>query len=190
VRNGDVLLCSARDPMSRVIRWATASPWSHVALAFRLHDVGRIIVLECVETLGVRAVPLSSFITRTSGGTEPYPGAILLARHDQLPEDAEQQPLKRMAGFAFSRLGDRFSNAEILKIALRIALGRFPVKTPRSLGPADEFTCSEYVARCFEAVGIKVPWDGLGFVAPADIAADPRLRPIARIDTRDPGTTG
>lgn len=175
--------------MSRVIRWATASPWSHVALAFRLPDIERIIVLECVETLGVRAVPLSGFIARTSGGIEPYPGAILLARHDKLAGIAEEEPLKRMAGFAFSRLGDRFSNTEMLKIALRIALGRLPVKTPRSLGPADEFICSEYVARCLEAVGVKVPWDGLGFVAPADIAADPGLRPIAQIDTRNPGRT-
>ncbi|MDB5443203.1 MAG: hypothetical protein JWP73_1579 [Phenylobacterium sp.] len=184
VRDGDVLLCSVHEPMSRLIRWATASPWSHAALAFRLPDIDRVIVLECVEHLGVRAVPLSGFITRTSRGVTPYPGRILLARHQGLAAKSRRQPLKRMAEFAFDRLGDRFSQAEMVKIALRIALGRFQLKTPPSLGPDDEFICSEYVARCFQAVGLKIPWDGYGFIAPADIAGDPRLQPIAQIATR------
>ena len=184
VRDADVLLCSAHDPMSRVIRWATASPWSHVALAFRLEEIERVIVLECVERLGVRAVPLSGFIRRTSSGVEPYPGRILLARHKGFAAKSRQQPLKHMAEFAFDRLGDRFSQAEMFKIVLRIALGRLRTRMPKLLGPKDEFICSEYVARCFATVGLKIPWDGLGFIAPSDIAADPRLEPIAQIDTR------
>jgi len=184
VRDGDVLLCSVHEPQSRLIRWATRSPWSHAALAFRLTEIDRVIVLECVEHLGVRAVPLSRFITRTSHGVTPYPGRILLARHQGLAARSRQRPLKRMAEFAFDRLGDRFSQTEMMKIALRIALGRFRVKTPPSLGPDDAFICSEYVARCFEAVGVKIPWDGYGFIAPADIARDPRLEPIAQIATR------
>ena len=35
VRDGDLLLCSGRDPFSRLIGWATKSPWTHVALAYR-----------------------------------------------------------------------------------------------------------------------------------------------------------
>jgi hypothetical protein len=184
VQDADVLLCSAHDPMSRVIRWATKSPWSHVALAFRLAEIDRVIVLECVERMGVRAVPLSSFIQRTSSGQAPYPGQILLARHEGFTAKSRQQPMKRMAEFAFDRLGDRFSQVEMTKIALRIVLGRLRMKTPKSLGPDDEFICSEYVARCFDTVGLKVPWDGLGFIAPGDVAADPRLEPIAQVDTR------
>ena len=184
VRDGDLLLCSVHEPMSRLIRWATKSPWSHVALAFRMPDIERVIVLECVERLGVRAVPLSSFIARTAHGVTPFPGKILLARHEGLSAKSRQKPLKKMAGFGFDRLGDRFSQAEMLKIALRIALGRLHIKTPRSLGPDDEFICSEFVARCFEEVDLKVPWDGYGFVAPADFACDPRLQPIAQIKTR------
>jgi hypothetical protein len=184
VRDGDLLLCSVHEPMSRLIRWATRSPWSHVALAFQMPDIDRVIVLECVERLGVRAVPLSGFITRTAHGVTPYPGKILLARHDGLSAKSRQKPLKHMAEFAFDRLGDRFSQGEMLKIALRIVLGRLHMKTPRRLGPDDEFICSEYVARCFEEVGLKVPWDGYGFVAPADFACDPRLQPIAQVATR------
>lgn len=183
VRDGDLLLCSSNDAFSRLIRWATRSPWSHVAIAFRMDEIDRVMVLECVERLGVRAVPLSSFIARTSGGIEPYPGQILLARHKGLSAKSRVRPMKRMAGFAFGRLGDRFSQAETLKIALRIVLGRFKVRLHPIFAPKDEFICSEYVARCLEGVGVKIPWDGLGFVAPADFACDPRIEAVAQIRT-------
>lgn len=183
VRDGDILLCSANDDFSRLIRWATRSAWSHCALAFRMEEIDRVMVLECVEKLGVRAVPLSAFIARTSNGIEPYPGKILLTRHRGMAAKSRRRPMRRMARFAFDRLGDRFSGAEIAKIALRIVAGRLGRPMHPSLGPKDEFICSEFVARCLEEVGLKVPWDGLGFVAPADLAADPRMDAVARIET-------
>ena len=184
VRDGDILLCSANDRFSRMIRWATRSPWSHVAIAFRMEEIDRVMVLECVAKIGVRAVPLSSFIARTSGGIAPYPGRILLARHGGMSAKSRRKPMKKMAAFGFDRLGDRFSNAEAAKVALRILLGRLETRLHRSLGPKDEFICSEYVARCLKAVGLEVPWDGKGFVAPADFAADPRIDAVAQIRTR------
>ena len=36
------------------------------ALSFRLDEIDRLIVLECVEKIGVRAVPLPAFVARTS----------------------------------------------------------------------------------------------------------------------------
>jgi hypothetical protein len=54
---------------------------------------------------------------------------------------------------------------------------------PGRLSPDDEFICSEYVARCYERIGLPVPWDGLGFIAPADFARDPALAPVAQIQT-------
>ncbi|THD50565.1 YiiX/YebB-like N1pC/P60 family cysteine hydrolase [Phenylobacterium sp.] len=183
VRDGDILLCSATDSVSRLIRWATKSPWSHVAIAYRLDEIDRVLVLECVEKIGVRAVPLSTFIARTSSGVHPYPGRILLARHAAMAAKSRSRPWTKMAAFAFERLGDRFSAGEILKIGLRIAIGRFRRKMPRHLGPKDEYICSEYVARCFHAIGVEIPWDGLGFVAPADIANAPRVEAVALFRT-------
>jgi Permuted papain-like amidase enzyme, YaeF/YiiX, C92 family len=183
VRDGDLLLCSATDGFSRLIRWATRSPWSHVAIAYRLDEIDRVMVLECVEKIGVRAVPLSSFLTRTSEGVHPYPGQILLARHAAMAAKSRRRPWSKIAAFAFERLGDRFSPREIAKIGLRIAASRFRRRLHRSLGPKNEFICSEYVARCFKTVGVEIPWDGLGFVAPADIANDPRVQAIALFKT-------
>src|SRR5579871_3856759 len=183
VRDADLLLCSTSHAFARLIRWSTRSPWSHVAMAFRLEEIDRVIVLECVEKIGVRAVAFSNFVRKSPFGREPYPGRILLARHAGMGAKSRQKPLRRMAAFAFDRLGDRFSQAEMAKIALRIVLGRFNVKLHPSLGPNDEFICSEYVAKAFQEVGIEFPWDGCGFIAPSDIAADPKVTAIAQVQT-------
>ena len=183
VQDGDILLCSAHDFFSRLIRWATKSPWSHCAIAFRMEEIDRVLVLEAVEKLGVRCVPLSAFLKRTSSGLEPYPGDIVLARHKGLAAKSRARPMKKMADFAFDRLGDKFSHREMFKIILRIALGRINRHMPKILVSDDEFICSEYVARCYETLGITIPWDGLGFMAPADIARDPGLQAVARIRT-------
>ncbi len=187
VRDGDILLCAARDPFSRLIGWSTKSPWSHVALAWQWPALGRHIVFECVQQLGVRAVPLDRFIRETSSGQRPYPGKIILARHEGVSEkkSAKKQAelVPALAKFAVDRIGDRFSGVEILKIALRIVVGRFDVHMPKSLGPDDEFICSEFVAKCFERIDIQIQWDGLGFIAPADIASDPNVHAVARFRT-------
>jgi hypothetical protein len=183
VQDGDLLLCSANDPFSKAIRWSQKSPWSHIAIAYRIESLDRVMVLESVQRLGVRTVPLSSFISRTSTGQHPYPGRIVLARHADVAGLSAARAGK-LYDCAFGRLGDRFAFAEVLKIALRIALGRLDVRLPPSLGPRDEYICSEYVAKCFEAAGVKIPWDGLGFVGPADFAQAPEVSAIAQVRTR------
>jgi hypothetical protein len=186
VRDGDLLLCAGNDPFSRLIGWATKSPWTHVAIAYRWPSLGRIMAFEAVQQLGVRAVPLQSFIRQSSTGKKPYPGKIILARHEDFASsrgahgsDAE----KRFADFAIDRFGDPFAPGEIFKIALRIAIGRLNREMPRFMGPRNEFICSEYAARCFERVAIKIPWDGLGFIAPADFAKDPKVKAVGRFRT-------
>ena len=187
VRDGDILLCSGNDPFSRLIGWSTQSPWTHVALAYRWPDVGRIMVFEAVQQLGVRTVPLGKFIAQSSTGKKPYPGKIILARHDDYANMGGKPggaPLKRLADFAVDRFGQPFAGGEILKIALRICVGTLNRKMPKMLGPKDEYICSEYAAKCFAAVGIDIEWDGLGFIAPADFANDPKVRALARFQTR------
>jgi hypothetical protein len=181
IQDGDILLCSATDPFSRLIAWSTKSPWSHVAFAWRWPSGSRILALECVQRIGVRAVPIDRFISETSSGVHPYPGKIVLARHARLPAEADMHALITCG---IDHMGDRFSQAEITKIALRIIAGRSNRKTPRPLRPSNEMICSEYVDKCFRAAGVHIPWDGLGFIAPSDVAADPDLTGVARIATR------
>ena len=52
VRDGDLFLCQGRDPFSRLIQWSTKSPWSHIAIAFRVPDLDRVMVIEAVQSIG------------------------------------------------------------------------------------------------------------------------------------------
>ena len=183
VKDGDILLCSATDPMSRTIQWATRSPWSHVAIAFRMEEIDRVLVLEAVQQIGVRCIPLSTFVSRTSSGVTPYPGQILLARHAALQAGAVANPIAAMSGFAFDRLGAPFSPAEIGRIGMRIMMGRLGRRMPKPLTPRGEYICSEYVAGCFQSLNLTCPWDGLGFLAPANIAAHDDVQAVAQIAT-------
>jgi hypothetical protein len=186
VRDGDLLLCAGDDPFSRLIGWSTKSPWTHVAIAWRWPSLGRIMAFEAVQQLGVRAVPLQSFVRQSSTGQKPYPGKIILARHADFAAGLGARGSvaeKRFADFAVDRFGDPFAPAEIAKIMLRIALGRLNRVMPKFMGPKNAFICSEYVAKCFDRVEIKIPWDGLGFIAPADFANDPKIKAIGRFRT-------
>ena len=183
VQDGDLLLCSATDPFSKLIRWSTKTPWSHIAIAYRIPSLDRVMVFEAVEKIGVRTVPLSRFIPETSSGVHPYPGRILLAR-DQRVEALADKKKWAMYDFAFGCLGNHFAPVEILKIAARLMLGRSDRKLPHMLGAKDHYICSEYVAKCYAKAGLKIPWDGLGFIAPGDFAHAPDTQAIAQIKTR------
>ena len=143
------------------------------------------MAFESVHTIGVRAVPLRKFIKRTSSGVTPYPGKIILARHEEFAakKRGDNNAERRLGDFAVDRFGDPFASGEILKIAGRILLGRTGMKTPRILAAHDEFICSEYVAKCFEILGIDIAWDGSGFIAPGDFARDPKMHAVARFET-------
>ena len=180
VRDGDLLLCAANDPFSRLIGWSTKSPWTHVAFAWRWPGAAEILALECVQHIGVRAVTLERFTTQTSSGVTPYPGQIVLARRSGLEET---QPREALVTAGLDHLGDRFGGLEIARIGLRILAGRLERKTPRPLRPRNEFICSEYVDVCFKAAGLDFTWDGLGFIAPCDIARDQRVEALARFKT-------
>jgi hypothetical protein len=188
VRDGDIMLCQGGDAFSKLIRWSTKSPWSHIAMAFRIESLDRIVVIEAVEKIGVRCVELAEFVSRDSEGASPYPGKILLTRHSDLSADANDPGLRSLAKFAFDHLGCKFASGEIAKIALRIVTARLfgNRRTPRFLLRDDEFICSEFVAKAFEEAGLKVPWDGLGFIAPSDFADDPKLCAIAQVDVSHP----
>ena len=188
LRDGDIVLCQGRDPFSKLIQWSTKSPWSHVGMVFRLDSLDQVIVLEAVEKIGVRAVDLSDFVSRDSGGAHPYPGKILFVRHRDLKGDVTDPRVVELAKFAFGKLGCKFAPREIAKIAMRIADARLfgNRKTPNFLSSDDEFICSEFVAGAYHQAGLTIPWDGLGFVAPSDIAEDESLYPIAQADVEHP----
>ena len=98
------------------------------------------MVFESVQQLGVRTVPLAKFISQSSTGKKPYPGKIILARHDDYADKGGKSgsaAMQRLADFAVDRFGQPFAAIEILKIAARICIGSLHRKMPKMLGPEE-----------------------------------------------------
>ncbi|MCC5844197.1 MAG: hypothetical protein JJU05_08105 [Verrucomicrobia bacterium] len=191
LRSGDVLLCSGSGIFSTLIQRATRSVWSHVGLIMRLDSIDRVMVLESLEPAGVRTVRLSKYLTNYNNDGRPYPGKLAVIRHQEFPgsEGRGQRSEVRgqvghsldtrhssfvtpLARSAVDRFGYPYDKEQIAIIAARIAAGRlrFSRKDREKLVRPDAYICSEYVALCFEEIGIEIPWDKKGFISPADFA--------------------
>ncbi|MBI5922819.1 MAG: hypothetical protein HY847_14395 [Betaproteobacteria bacterium] len=172
--NGDVLICSGSGVFSSMIQQATDSVWSHVAFVLRLDSIDRIMLLESVEPIGVRTVRLSKYLEDYDNDGKAYPGGVAVIRNRNFSAKVGPQKLTQLAQYAVDQFGYPYDKDEIAKIAARILASRVPFtkKQMKKIAPDREFICSEYVARCYEQVGLDVQWNKLGFVAPADFAAD------------------
>ena len=97
---------------------------------YRWPSLGRIMAFESVHTIGVRAVPLTKFIKRTSSGVTPYPGRIILARHEDFAahKRGDSDAIRRLGDFAVDRFGDqsdaRKPSTAILIMRCLLAPGR------------------------------------------------------------------
>ncbi len=180
IRSGDILLCSGNALFSTLIQKATQSVWSHVAFVLRVDAIDRIMLLESVESIGVRAVTLSSYLHDYNGTGLPYPGKLLLARH----QDMRQENIKNLSKFAVDLLGHPYHTDEIANIAAKVSMNAlgFPNGNQEAL-PQKEFICSEYAYACFKSVGVEVDYDKMGFIAPADFARCSKVTPLAFIQT-------
>lgn len=167
IQSGDILLCSGESFFSNMIKQATQSVWSHVAFILRLDVIDRIMVLESVESIGVRAVPLSSYVNDYNGSGKGYPGKLLIARHQEL----NQQNIVKLSKVAVDLLGYPYNKQEILRIAQRIGAYSLGLQAQSIDTPTGrEFICSEYAHICFKSIGVTIDFNPLGFIAPADFA--------------------
>jgi hypothetical protein len=184
--SGDLLLCSGQSTFSQLIQQATHSVWSHVGFIIRLDAIDRVLVLESVESIGVRAVPLSHYALNYQGTQKSYPGKVLIARHTQFRADKIAQLSKQ----AVDLLGMPYHTEEILQIAARLggqAL-HLSIRSDPIASHRKAYICSEYVAECYRSIGIAIPSNPAGFIAPADFARDPQIKPLAFIQAAEQDT--
>lgn len=181
LQNGDVLICSGSGVFSSMIQQATDSVWSHVGLILRIDSIERVMLLESVEPLGVRTIRLSKYLGDYSNNGKPYPGGIAVIRNRKFSQSIDKAKLTELAQYAIDLFGYSYDKDEITKIAARILASKVPFtkKQMKKIKPDREFICSEYVARCFEHVGLSVQWNRLGFIAPSDFASDPNFDLVA-----------
>jgi len=105
---------------------------------------------------------------------------VAIIRHNQFEDLVDNDKLKILAQYAVDCFGHPYDKDELAKIAARIMSAKIPFtsKQRRKIKPDNEFICSEYVARCYDAIDIQLKWNKLGFISPADFAADPNFELI------------
>jgi hypothetical protein len=185
LQHGDVLICSGTGIFSTMIQRATGSVWSHVGFILRVDAIDRVMLLESVEPIGVRTVRLSKYLTDYKDG-KPYPGGIAVIRHRDFEKKAKKSGLATLAKYAVDQFGYPYDKQQIAKIAARIMASKVPFsrKERDRIKPNGEFICSEYIARCYETIGLKIKWDRRGFIAPADFAGDRRFELVGVLQAR------
>jgi hypothetical protein len=179
VRSGDLLLCSGNSVFSTLIKKATGSVWSHVGFILRIDSIDRIMVLESVESIGVRTIPLSSYVRDYNASGKGYPGRLMLARH----QDVRQANIEKLSRSAVDLLGYPYGTEEIVKIAGRIGLHALGFTDEEQDQKRKEFICSEYAHDCFKSIGVDIPFNPMGFIAPADFVRCDRVKPLYYLET-------
>lgn len=180
IKTGDLLFASGNSLMSAMIKGATNSVWSHIAFIVRLDVIDRIMVMESVETIGVRTVPLSNYVRNYNGSGQGYLGKLMLARYQDFPTDS----LSNLSKEAVDLLGYPYNTQEVLKIAARIGMNAFGFdKTSPEVISQRAFICSEYVYICYKSIGISINYNQEGFIAPADFARSTKVKPLSYITT-------
>ncbi len=182
IQNGDIAIFSGREPMSQLIEQATKSAFCHVGFIWRMDDIDRIMLLESIENVGVRMVPLSAKVNGGVSG-KPYNGQLVIARHADFPEPgpALTASFRTMTEFAVDRLGCPYNAEEIAMIGAKIAASAVGMKLPDFLQPANAYICSEYADICYQKIGITVSRADPDLVVPADFAREAKVRAIATI---------
>ncbi len=180
LQSGDILLCSGSALLSKMIQKGTRSVWSHVGFIIRLDVIDRVMVLESVESAGVRTVPLSHYVRDYKATGKAYPGRVYIARHRDFAQKVNAKRMNKLSQFAVDLFGYPYDKDEIVRITARIGMSLFGFKKS-DVKRDREYICSEYAWECYNAVGIRIPYNKSGFIAPADFAGDKGVRLIARI---------
>jgi hypothetical protein len=168
IHDGDVLLYRGRSLASRVIRWATGSPYSHAGLAVWWNR--RLMVLEAVEK-GVVVTPLSSNVRGYHGDVEWFTSTEAIT-----PEERQ-----RIVEVAQKELGKEYATWKAVLLGLRRLLG-LGIDRRDSVRRERKLFCSLYVAAVYNAIGRDLT-KGISdsFTSPADIARSPFLRRVAAL---------
>ncbi|TKD69265.1 YiiX/YebB-like N1pC/P60 family cysteine hydrolase [Pseudalkalibacillus hwajinpoensis] len=169
IQTGDLLLCSGSYPVSKIIKKVSKSRFSHVSLIFQWVD--RLMILESVESYGVRIVPLSHYFSDYRNSGKPYKGNLYLARHSAV-KDLVPNKLNAMLRRGADLTGQPYDIEEIVKILASVVID--DLTSIRN----DKYICSEFVQECYKKAGLSFQDDGRGFIYPEHISKDPSVKPL------------
>lgn len=178
ILNGDLLFCCGEYAFSKVIRFFSGgSRVSHIGIVYWWN--GRLMLLECVESDGVRIVPVSQYLKNYENTQRPYKGRVFLARDNrfyQTHESLRNPQVENLLAQAATLLNTKFGLWDVVEFFWKGATGWGVYRVN------DYFLCSEFVAKCFELIGLECPAsDGSGFVTPEDIASATTVTALCEI---------
>ncbi|MBL7748816.1 MAG: hypothetical protein JNM19_15370 [Chitinophagaceae bacterium] len=165
LKTGHIFFSSGSYTFSGIIQRLTKSAWSHVAIVYRDHELGRVMILEAEPRIGIRLIPLSKYIRDYKGKRRPYKGQIVLAK---LNFDLEQEKLNKAISFGLDELTRPYDNWEILRIMTRI-LFRIGKREKNK-----NYICSELVRDAFAKAGVIFPFNDT-YISPQEIWKDSRV---------------
>lgn len=163
IKDGDILLYSGRNPVSLAIRFFTWSRYSHAGIAVRWND--RLMAMESIWPM-VIVNPLSLSLQRYKGGVD-WCSCV-----EEIPDDRRLAMIK----FAQKQLGLRYSLLKLFSFLLVVFLKRRTTEQDRLKRYETEVTCSEYVARIYNSIGLDLmKYKADRFTTPKNIADSPLL---------------
>lgn len=155
VKSGDLLFFSGRRVFSRVIQLWTRSRWSHVGMAVRFDQ--DLYVLESLECVGVRLVPLSVWLQ--------WPGDIAIGK-----TCLEQHDRDRLVRIGLQHLGERYASPRQFLRSFSIVWSRLSRHWRLAADTSSSrWLCSEFVAYLLRSVGYLLP-DEPARISPARLA--------------------
>jgi hypothetical protein len=168
ILDGDVLLYRGRSLPSRIIRWATGSPYSHAGLAVWWNQ--RLMVLEAIGK-GVVVTPLSVNVRGYHGDVEWFTTVDVIGHEER----------KRIVEVAQKELGKEYDTWRAVWLGIRVLFG-WSIERRNAFRRERKLFCSLYVATVYNAIGRDLSKDVSDrFTSPADIARSPLLRRVAAL---------
>ncbi|MES2850993.1 MAG: YiiX/YebB-like N1pC/P60 family cysteine hydrolase [Bacteroidota bacterium] len=171
VKTGDIVFCSGSYAFSGIIQNLTKSVWSHVAVVYKDEELGRVLMLEAEPYVGIRLIPLSTYLNDYKGSKRPYKGQMIIASlHQELPKEQ----LNRGISFGLDALTRPYDNYEIFRIMMRILFRITKRERNRS------YICSELVRDVFAKAGVIIQYKDT-YISPNHIWVDERISEKYRV---------
>ncbi len=171
LKTGHIFFSSGSYAFSGIIQKLTKSTWSHVAVIYKDEELGRVLVLEAEPSIGIRLIPLSTYLKNYKGTKRPYKGQIAIAK---LNFEVDKQQLNKGISFGLDELTRPYDNYEIFRIMVRIL---FHISR-REKNKA--YICSELVRDIFAKAGLVIHYKDT-YISPDNIWTDERVELKYRI---------
>lgn len=161
-RSGDLVFCSGKERISKIIEGETRSPFSHVLQLWLPTEASVWLTLESTIDRGVHVGLFSEYINK-------YDGDLVLARRPALNQAAIANIRNKMLGV----IGDAYDWKQEVTIAGHNLWKEIPIEIPKN-----EYFCSGYQYYGSLAAVPYLQRPNVNFPTPEDNWTDPTVVPV------------